>query len=137
MKSLGYAHHYYCNAHGDTLLLLATKCGHVAIVEVFIERAKSQCEEMLRMKNNEGDTALHKDVRNDYIDVVEILTIEDPKFSYYANNFGKTPLYIATEGRSLDIVTKILETCKSASHASTNRKTDLHALVLSEDLGNT
>ncbi|KAJ0080733.1 hypothetical protein Patl1_10448 [Pistacia atlantica] len=53
---------------------------------------------MLRMKNNEGDTALHEAVRSNYI------------------------------------ATKILETCKSASHEGTNGKTALHAAVLSEDL---
>ncbi|KAJ0018920.1 hypothetical protein Pint_10339 [Pistacia integerrima] len=89
---------------------------------------------MLRMKNNEGDTALHEAVRNNYIGVVEILTKEDHEFSYSTNNFGETPLYIAVEGRSLDVVTKILETCKSASHEGTDGKTALHAAVLSGDL---
>ncbi|XP_031256296.1 ankyrin repeat-containing protein At5g02620-like [Pistacia vera] len=132
------------NAHGDTTLHLAARCGHVAIVEVLIELAESQGEElesgvgakqqMLRMKNNEVDTALHEAVRNNYIGVVEILTKEDPEFSYSTNNFGETPLYIAAEGRSLDVVTKILETCKSASHEGTDGKTALHAAVLSGDL---
>ncbi|KAJ0082343.1 hypothetical protein Patl1_10453 [Pistacia atlantica] len=116
------------NNEGDIALHKAMRNNYIGVVEILTKED---------LEFYEGDTTLHVDVRNDYIDVMEILTIEDPKFSYSANNFGKTPLYIATKGRSLDIVTKILETCKSGSHASTNRKIDLHALVLSEDLGNT
>lgn len=53
-------------------------------------------------------------MRNDYIDVVKILTKEDAKFSHFANDVGKTPLFIAAERGCILTLNEILQNCKSA-----------------------
>ncbi|KAJ0101045.1 hypothetical protein Patl1_05789 [Pistacia atlantica] len=91
-------------------------------------------KQMLRMRNNKGNTALHEAVRNARLNVVEILTKEDPKFSYFGNDSGETLLYIVVERKCPLIAVKILETCKSAAHEGPDRKTTLHAAVMRHDL---
>lgn len=141
------------NAKGETPLHAAAKCGHLAIVEALVMRAKARqmheelesggvgygatCRQMLRTTDNEGNTALHGAVRNGYIDVVEILIKEDPdRCSYCANDCCETPLFIAAERGSFQIVAEILETCTSVAHDGPDGKTALHAAVMSFDLGN-
>ena len=52
---------------------------------------------MLRMTNEDKDTALHEAVRYHHPEVVKLLIQEDPDFTYGANTEGNTPLYIAAE----------------------------------------
>ena len=83
------------------------------MVRVLIDRAKAlpadpesrvtEAKMMLRMTNEEQDTALHVAARNIQAQVVEILTKEDPEFSYSANVHGETPLYIAANMRFVNI----------------------------------
>ncbi|KDO42024.1 hypothetical protein CISIN_1g043188mg, partial [Citrus sinensis] len=101
------------NAKGDTPLHVAAKFGHSDIVRVLVERAKlpqheneelesrvGAARQMIRMTNNEKNTALHEAVCHQNVDVVELLTKEDPDYQYSANNYGKTPLYMAADYRS-------------------------------------
>ncbi|KAM1587644.1 hypothetical protein ACFX10_026774 [Malus domestica] len=68
-------------------------------------------QKLIRKTNNKKDTALHEAVLFNYFGVVEILTKEDPEFSYSANDAGETPLYLAVE-RGLIIVFKYLKVAK-------------------------
>ena len=52
---------------------------------------------ILRMTNNENDTALHEAVRYHHPEVVKLLIEEDPEFTYDANFSGGTALYMAAE----------------------------------------
>ena len=144
------------NAKGDTPLHVAAKFGHSDIVRVLVERAKlpkheneelesrvGATRQMIRMTNNEKNTALHEAVCHQNVDVVEILTKEDPDYQYSANNYGKTPLYMAAEyenrsdmlrgllenrtSASFDMVLALLENSTSVSHEGPNGKTALHA----------
>ncbi|KAL9411088.1 hypothetical protein AB3S75_044800 [Citrus x aurantiifolia] len=99
------------NAKGNSRSLLnATKFGHCDIASVLIERAKlveHEDEELesrvgasrqtIRMTNQVKHTALHQAVFHITVDVVKILTREDPDYPYSANNYSKTPLCMAAE----------------------------------------
>ncbi|KAL9408955.1 hypothetical protein AB3S75_047359 [Citrus x aurantiifolia] len=128
------------NAKGDTPLHVAAKFGHSDIVRVLVERAKlpqheneelesrvGTARQMIRMTNKEKNTALHEAVCHQNVDVVEILTKENPDYPYSANNYGKTPLYMAAESWSSNIVLALLENSTSVSHEGPNGKTALHA----------
>ena len=101
------------NTKGETPLHFAARYGHSNAVKVLIDRAKTLAidpengpaeeKKMLRMTNEEEDTALHVAARNIQAQVVEILTKEDPEFSYSANVHGETPLYIAANMRFVNI----------------------------------
>ncbi|KAH9650368.1 ANK REP REGION domain-containing protein [Citrus sinensis] len=128
------------NAKGDTPLHVAAKFGHSDIVRVLVERAKlpqheneelesrvGAARQMIRMTNKEKNTALHESVCHKNVGVVEILTKEDPDYPYSANNYGKTPLYMAAESWSPNMVLALLENSTSVSHEGPNGKTALHA----------
>ncbi|KAJ0100225.1 hypothetical protein Patl1_21623 [Pistacia atlantica] len=131
------------NAEGDAPLHVAARCGHSTIVQLLIQRAKTEEEEidlesglkpeweMLKMTNYENNTALHEAARQGSDDVVEILTEEgDPDFHYSANNLGETPLYLAAARGYNRIVIQILESCTTAAHEGPNGKTALHEVAI-------
>ena len=89
------------NTKGETPLHFAARYGHSNAVKVLIDLAEEK--NMLRMTNEEQDTALHVAARNIQAQVVEILTKEDPEFSYSANVHGESPLYIAANMRFVNI----------------------------------
>ncbi|GAY42351.1 hypothetical protein CUMW_066180 [Citrus unshiu] len=117
------------NAKGDTPLHLAAKYSHFDIVRVLIERAQlaqhrdeepengvEAFRQMIRIVNNEKNTALHQAVSHGNVEVVKILTSEDPDYPYSANNYGKTPLYMAAEYENFpDMLLALLENSTSAS----------------------
>jgi hypothetical protein len=122
---------------------LAARYGHSNVVEVLIDRAKAlpadtesrvtEAKMMLRITNEEKDTALHVAARHTRGQVVEILTKEDPEFSYSANVHGETPLYIAasimprwSEERG-KVIDEILTNCISVDYGGPNGRTALHA----------
>ncbi|XP_060960298.1 protein ACCELERATED CELL DEATH 6-like [Cannabis sativa] len=88
------------DARDETPLLMAARCGRASMVKFLIEQCGNDQEkkqEMMRMKNIEKDTALHEAVRYGHLEVVRILTGEDPGFRYSANEAGETPLYLAIQ----------------------------------------
>uniref|UniRef100_A0A6N2LW62 Uncharacterized protein n=1 Tax=Salix viminalis TaxID=40686 RepID=A0A6N2LW62_SALVM len=135
------------NKKGETPFHLAAKYGHSTVVKFLIDRAKAlpadpesgvtAAKMMLRMTNGEGDTALHEAARNARGHVVEILTKEDPDFSYSANVHGEPPLYIAASvgwGTEQDkVIDEILRNCISVDYGGPNCRTALHAAITAGD----
>ncbi|WJZ88079.1 hypothetical protein VitviT2T_007411 [Vitis vinifera] len=90
---------------------------------------------MLRMTNNEHDTALHEAVRYHHLEVVKWLNEEDPEFTYGANFSGGTPLYMAAERGFTDLVKIIIENTNRnrLAHTGPMGRTALHAAVICRD----
>ncbi|KAJ0014625.1 hypothetical protein Pint_21255 [Pistacia integerrima] len=133
------------NANGDTPLHVAAKCGNSAMVEVLFQHSRAQpgasqigglnpVWEMLKITNKEENAALHEAVQYGSLEVVKVLTREgDPEFSYSANSYGETPLYLAAARGSPARVVAILGSCRAAAHGGPRGKTALHAAVKSRD----
>ncbi|CAK9149724.1 unnamed protein product [Ilex paraguariensis] len=103
------------NSSGKFALHLAAKNGLYLVVLTLISCATSldaselesgvgAVKEMLRLTNEDRDTALYEIVRYNQFNVAEFLTKEDPEYSYATNNDRETPLYIAAEGGFLELV---------------------------------
>ncbi|KAJ9701368.1 hypothetical protein PVL29_006635 [Vitis rotundifolia] len=127
------------NLKGDTPLHLAAREGHWVVTQTLIQAAKAlpsgseigADKMMLRMTNNENDTALHEAVRYNHPDVVKLLILEDPDFIYGANFSGGTPLYMAAERGFHDLVQIIIDnTPASPAHSGLMGRTVLHAAVI-------
>nr|TKS02783.1 hypothetical protein D5086_0000159620 [Populus alba] len=137
------------NKKGEIPLHLAARYGHSKVVKVLIDRAKARPtdpesgvteeKKMLRMTNEEQDTALHEAARNRRSHVVELLTKEDTEFSYSANVHGETPLYIAAASRKgpgrKKVIDEILTNCISVEYGGPNGRTALHAAISVRDHG--
>lgn len=124
-------------------------------MKVLIDRAKNlaidpenglaEIKKMLRMTNEERDTALHVAARNIQAQVVKILTKVDPEFSYSANVHGETPLYIAANMRFTNwrftrheenrkkVIDEILSNCESVEYCGSHGRTALHAAAMHDD----
>ncbi|KAM3345197.1 hypothetical protein P3S68_024906 [Capsicum galapagoense] len=87
----------------------------------------------MRMMDAGGDTALHKAVRSQHLDVVKLLVKEDPEFEFPPNHAQETPLYLAAESGFHDALINILESCKKPTYAAgPSNRTPLHAAVIQE-----
>ncbi|KAM7485284.1 hypothetical protein LguiA_001293 [Lonicera macranthoides] len=133
------------NSNHQTPLHIAARERHHGVVSALIKCArKLDCDlesgvapakEMLRMTNDDGDTALHEAVRNGDVDMIKILTGEDPDFLYPCNKADETPLYLAAEKKLDECVYEILKTCTSLSTRGPCGRTALHAAVIFDSHG--
>ncbi|KAL5797594.1 hypothetical protein ACOSQ2_002414 [Xanthoceras sorbifolium] len=114
------------NYKGDTSLHVAVKAGKLYTVKVLVECAKqmpsipsTDDESLLKMKNNEGNTALHeallvlaesnKKSVDTLVAVARYLVTEYPEVSYHQNNASKSPLCLAVESENNDILEYLLK----------------------------
>ncbi|XP_057990379.1 ankyrin repeat-containing protein At5g02620-like [Hevea brasiliensis] len=134
------------NIKGETPLHIAARFGHKNIVEFLIHSIKkaqyedlergaeaSTSAKMLTKTSTDEDTALHEAVRNNHLQVVEILIGENPEFANIANAAGESPLHLAAVRENNIIASKILEICPSPAYSGPNGKTALHEAVISKD----
>ncbi|KAF7808733.1 ankyrin repeat-containing protein [Senna tora] len=123
------------NVNGETLLHIASRYGHSIIVKKLIEssaKALPLTENTLirAIRDDTKDTILHEAVIFEHIEIVDILTKEDPYISNFANGDGETPLYVAIEREYWDVAQKILNNCNSPSQDGPNGRTALHAAII-------
>ncbi|XP_059626970.1 ankyrin repeat-containing protein At5g02620-like [Cornus florida] len=143
LKECGRSLLFVLNVTCETALHISAREGHTDTVLALIHYAEAVGEdlesetkgakEMMRMRNVEGETALYEAVRNNHLDVVDILTKEDPEFVHPPNNAEQTPLYLTAERRNRAIVSKILENCISPAYIGPNGRTALHAATIFYD----
>ncbi|XP_057990375.1 uncharacterized protein LOC131172858 [Hevea brasiliensis] len=93
----------------------------------------STSDQMLKTTSPDKDTALHEAVRNNHLEVVEILIRKNPEFANIANAAGESPLYLAAVRENNIIASKILEICLSPAYTGPDGRTALHEAVISGD----
>ncbi|MBA0633799.1 hypothetical protein Godav_025775, partial [Gossypium davidsonii] len=123
--------------------------GHSAIVKLLIKScAKARdgdleklemgqvnaVREMLRITDQESNTALHLAVKYDDVEMVkELLEHEDPDFQYSANKNQETPLYLAAKRGDTGMLSILLEISNSTGHGGPHGRTALHAAAMAGD----
>ncbi|XP_019193167.1 PREDICTED: ankyrin repeat-containing protein At5g02620-like [Ipomoea nil] len=133
------------NKKGETALHIAAMEGHTDVVSALIHCAKTSPElrllgvesgmgigatDMVRMVDEDKDTALHKAVRNGHLEVVKLLVKEDPEFEFPANQSGETPLYIAAELGFHEGLVEMLNNCQRPVYGGPLGRTALHAAII-------
>ncbi|KAM3345519.1 ankyrin repeat-containing protein ITN1-like [Capsicum galapagoense] len=123
------------NKKNETALHIAANEGHTEVVRMLLACVEDHNtkEKLTRMTDASGDTALHKSVRSQHLDVVKLLVKEDPEFEFPPNHAQETPLYLAAESGFHDALINILEYCKKSTYAAgPSNRTPLHAAVIQE-----
>ncbi|KAM3266614.1 hypothetical protein P3L10_003609 [Capsicum annuum] len=102
----------YKNKQNQTALHTSADQGRPEVVRMLLESVVEDHdikEKLMRMTDYSGDTALHKTLRSQHLDIVKLLVKEDPEFECPANHVQETPLYLAAESGFIDILREILD----------------------------
>ncbi|KAH6776081.1 hypothetical protein C2S52_013642 [Perilla frutescens var. hirtella] len=110
----------YKNSNGETVLHSAAKAGDASMVKALVEiysqflLPNDEVDEsfnLLREKNERGNTVLHEALLNGWDSVAGYLIKEDPELSYCRNKDGESGLYLAAQAGFVDCVSLILRLC--------------------------
>ncbi|XP_056162958.1 uncharacterized protein LOC115667745 [Syzygium oleosum] len=96
------------NDWGDTSLHMAIGAKRSTAAEMLIRRARDLPNiegknQILRMKNKHGNTALHEAVLNGHVKGVRDLLNEDLEPVYWMNEYQTSPLYLAVDSKDPEI----------------------------------
>ncbi|XP_047260223.1 E3 ubiquitin-protein ligase MIB2-like isoform X1 [Capsicum annuum] len=121
------------NKKNETALQIAANEGHIEVVHLLLSIEEHYKEKLMRMTDENGDTALHKAVRSRHQDVARLLVKEDLEFEFPSNKARETPLYLVAESGLRETLIEILNSCKQpTSSAGPLNRTPLHAAVIQE-----
>ncbi|PHT48920.1 hypothetical protein CQW23_13128 [Capsicum baccatum] len=121
------------NKKNETALHIPANEGHNEVVCVLLACVNDHNtkEKLMRAMETSGDTALHKAVRSQHLDMVKLLVKEDSEFESPPNHAQETPLYLTAESGFHDALINILESCKKPTYtAGPSNRTPLHAAVI-------
>ncbi|KAM7278628.1 hypothetical protein ACFE04_005762 [Oxalis oulophora] len=140
------------NRNGDTPMHVAAKAGHRQVIESFFhcikegmnmandvesgQLKKRRLLEVLKAKDNKGNTPLHGAVTFRHKDVVQMLLAECPELSILTNEAGQSAFSIAVEVKSPEILQTMVD-LKVPAHFTMGYSYDqtiLHGTVLRNDL---
>ncbi|KAF3645036.1 hypothetical protein FXO38_13117 [Capsicum annuum] len=96
----------------ETALHIAANEGHIKVVHLLLCIDEYYKEKLMRMTDENGDTALHKAVQSRNQDVARMLVKEDPDFEFPSNKFWETPLYLEAESSLREALIEILNSSK-------------------------
>ncbi|TXG55176.1 hypothetical protein EZV62_020432 [Acer yangbiense] len=110
------------NSEGDTALHVAVRAEKFNTMKQLVDFAKqvpnTSTVALLKIKNDKGNTALHqallgllmesKKSVDTLVAMARYLVSADPEVSYYQNDIGKSPLYLAVKSGNKDILEYIL-----------------------------
>ncbi|XP_018721206.2 protein ACCELERATED CELL DEATH 6 [Eucalyptus grandis] len=94
------------NDWGDTPLHMAAKAGACGAAGMLIRQAKDK-NQILRMKNKRGNTALHEAVLIRNVEMACLLWKEDSEPMYLENAERKSPLYLALDTGNSEILQEL------------------------------
>ncbi|EYU26167.1 hypothetical protein MIMGU_mgv1a003623mg [Erythranthe guttata] len=98
--------------NGDTALHLAAKAGNESTVKTLVSESQDvaggENNNLLRAKNERGNTALHETLINSRDSIAIYLIEKDPEVSYYENKEGESAFYLAAKAGSAECVSLIL-----------------------------
>ncbi|KAJ4762866.1 Ankyrin repeat protein family-like protein [Rhynchospora pubera] len=139
------------NRKGDTALHCAAGAGDTNMVHFLIEfcreelpcfielphqdQGDSEMKEILRAKNADGETALHKAVQSGHVNVVKELMLANPGLAGEVNGDHASPLYLAAASGDAKMVETIIqflpvEDVSEAVYIGPEGRNALHATVV-------
>ncbi|PQP94781.1 hypothetical protein Pyn_22254 [Prunus yedoensis var. nudiflora] len=126
------------NFEGDTALHIAAKAGDIdTTTNTLLHEARGTTNVenngdvlmLLRMKNNEENTALHEALIRGHQSVAKCLIEANPAVSLYTNKEQKSPLYMAAEQGLVEIV-KLIKEKEVEKNTEIQGKSPLFAAIL-------
>ncbi|KAJ1697484.1 hypothetical protein LUZ63_005996 [Rhynchospora breviuscula] len=139
------------NRKGDTALHCAAGAGDTDMVHFLIEfcgeelpcvielphqdQGDSEMKEILRAKNADGETALHKAVQSGHVNVVKELMLANPGLAGEVNGDHASPLYLAAASGDAKMIETIIqflpvEEVSEAFYIGPEGRNALHATVV-------
>ncbi|XP_060672643.1 protein ACCELERATED CELL DEATH 6-like [Ziziphus jujuba] len=114
----------FTNSAGNLPLHVAASSGHLATLEILLVHGEKvnlsdSCSTststssnnlpLIRVTNNEKETALHLALKNRHNVIARMLFDKDPKVTHDVNSEGKSPLYMAAEARYMELFKAMME----------------------------
>lgn len=111
---------------------------HGGKIETDFDNLYEHVDVIRRSAGDTGDTALHIAVRENHLNVVNLLLHVEPEFPYLVDGLNyefKRPIYIAAERGYKDIVKVLCDICDLECISGPQSESALHAAIRGRDTG--